>query len=207
MGTQSWKNTCTMKTFLAVCCILIIPCLVEGALDGVSSFNPVKAAKEDYKLKELEEEGCKKYMVYTKKCSDVAESKPFCDAVKKEYGDGSCYRHTMIPSRKECIVWGPCLNTLAENTWEDIGCGDKQDMKDIGIERVFNAGQFEEEDYKSDIHEEQGCKSYMVFTKKCSDVAESQPFCKAVNEKCGPCEMHTLFPSRNECKAWGPCLD
>ena len=31
----------------------------QGALDGVSSFNPVKAAKEDYKLKELEEEGCK----------------------------------------------------------------------------------------------------------------------------------------------------
>ena len=90
-------------------------------------------------------------------------------------------------------MWGPCLDTLDEDTWEDIGCGDKQDMKDIGIERVFNAGQSQEEDYKSDIHEEQGCKvrvtllhntvqigqirmllllqSYMVFTKKCSDLA------------------------------------
>ena len=69
----------------------------------------------------------------------------------------------MIKGETECAVWGPCLDTLDEDTWEDIGCGDKQDMKDIGIERVFNAGQSQEEDYKSNTHKEAGCKVRVTF--------------------------------------------
>ena len=72
------------------------------------------------------------------------------------------------PSFTECVVWGPCLDTLEDDTlegdtWEDIGCGDKQGMKDIGIERVFNAGQSQEEDYKSNTHKEAGCKVRVTF--------------------------------------------
>ena len=90
------------------------------------------------------------------------------------------------------MVWGPCLDTLEDDTLEDIGCSDKQGLKDIGVETMFNAGQSQEEDYKSNTHEEAGCKvrvtclnntveigqirilillqSYMVYAKKCSDV-------------------------------------
>merc|ERR1712018_638797 len=106
MGTQSWTNTSTMKTFLAVSCILIIPCLIQGALDGVVKFNI-----NDIKSNTQKEVNCTNYMVYVKPCSDVAESLPFFNDVNKEYGEDTSYLHSLLQDQETrdvtgCVVWG-----------------------------------------------------------------------------------------------------